>query len=338
MTVLVTGASGFLGGALARELVHRGEEVRILARSTSKLDHLADLSLTVIQGGLGDKAALAKAVAGATHVYHCAGLSADWGSWDDFFATNVTGTQNLLHAAHAAGSVQRFLHISTTDVYGYPKVACDESHPITDVGLPYNKSKGMGEQAVWDFGAETGLPFTVIRPVTIYGPRSKDFVVEIANLLADRSMIVVNGGQAVAGLLYIHNAVKGIIDAANSPNTLSKAYNLRDESTETWREYVDALADGLGLPRAKISLPQGMALGVGRLFETLYGGLRLSARPLLTRHAVYLIAVDQAYAIDRAKADFGFRSAVAFPQAMQKTIDWCNSPEGRAVIKRPKSK
>ena len=336
MTVLVTGASGFLGGALARELAQRGEDVRILARSTSNLTTLADLPLTVIQGGLGDKAALAEAVAGVTHVYHCAGLSADWGSWDDFFATNVTGTKNLLRVAKAAGTVQRFLHISTTDVYGYPKVACDESHAIIDTGLPYNRSKGLGEQAVWDFGAESGLPFTVIRPVTIYGPRSKDFVVEIANLLADRSMLFVNGGQAVAGLLFIDNAVEGIIAAANSPKTLRKAYNLRDETKETWREYVDALADGLGMPRAKISLPQGLALGVGRLFELVYGGLRLSARPLLTRHAVYLIAVDQAYQIKQAKADFGFRSTVSFPQAMQKTIDWCNSPEGRAVIKFPK--
>lgn len=336
MTVLVTGASGFLGGALARELVQRGEDVRILARPTSKLDHLADLSLTVISGDLGNKAALAQAVAGVTHVYNCAGLSVDWGKWDDFYAANVAGVQNLLHAAHAAGTVQRFLHISTTDVYGYPATACDESYPITDIGLPYNRSKGMGEQAVWDFVAETGLPATVIRPMNIYGPRSKDFVAEIVKLLADRSMLFVNGGKSCAGLLFIDNAVDGIIAAAQSPNTVGKAYNLRDESTQTWREYVDALADGLGLPKAKISLPQGFALGAGRMMELLYGGLRLSARPLLTRHAIYLIAVDQAYAIDRAKADFGFRSRISYPEAMQKTLAWCDSPEGRVMSKRPK--
>lgn len=333
MTVLVTGASGFLGGALARELVQRGEDVRILARSTSKLDHLADLSLSVVRGGLADKAALSVAVAGVTHVYHCAGLSADWGSWNDFFGTNVTGTEDLLRAAHAAGTVQRFLHISTTDVYGYPKVACDESHPITNIGLPYNRSKGMGEQAVWDFTAESGLPVTVIRPANIFGPRSKDFVVEICNALADRSMPLVDGGQAVAGLLFIDNGVAGIIAAANSPRTVSKAYNLRDESNENWRTYVDALADGLGMPRASINLPQGLALGVGRMFEIVYGSLRLSSRPLLTRTAIHLISADQAFPIDRAKTDFGFRSAVSFPQAMQKTIEWCKSPEGRAVIK-----
>lgn len=334
MTVLVTGASGFLGGALARALAQRGEDVRILARSTSKLDHLADLNLTVIPGGLEDETALAAAVAGVSHVYHCAGLSSDWGKWEDFYAANVTGVQNLLRAAHAAGTVQRFLHISTTDVYGYPQVACPESHPITDIGLPYNRSKGLGEQAVWDFAAATGLPVTVIRPVNIYGPRSKDFVAEIANLLADRSMLFVDGGKAAAGLLFIENAADAIIAAATSPHTLGKAYNLRDESSETWREYVDALADGLGLPRAKISLPQGMALGAGWLFEALYGGLRLSARPLLTRTAVYLIAVDQAYPIHRAVTDFGFTSTVNFDQAMRKTIEWCNSPEGRAAIKR----
>ncbi len=153
-----------------------------------------------------------------------------------FFGTNVTGTQNLLHAAHAAGTVERFLHISTTDVYGYPKVACDESYPITDVGLPYNKSKGMGEQAVWDFGAESGLPFTVIRPVNIYGPRSKDFVVEIANLLADRSMILVNGGRAVAGLLFIDNGGGGYHRRGQLAQHREQSLQLRDESNESWRD------------------------------------------------------------------------------------------------------
>ncbi len=334
MTILVTGASGFLGGALARELANRGEDVRILARSSSKLDQLADLNLAVVRGGLGDKAALAEATDGVTHVYHCAGLSADWGSWDDFFGTNVTGTQNLLHAAHAAGTIERFLHVSTTDVYGYPKIACDESHPITDVGLPYNKSKGMGEQAVWDFAAETGLRVTVVRPASIYGPRGTEFVVRIVELLAERTMLFVNGGRACAGLIFIDNAVDGIIGAATAPNSVGNVYNLRDEGAETWRDYVDALADGLGLPRSRISVPQGLLMGVGHLMEFTYSALHLRGNPMVTRHGAYSISVDQAYSFDRAKTDFGFHSAVSFPEAMQKTIQWCNSPEGRAMIKR----
>jgi len=191
----------------------------------------------------------------------------------------------------------------------------------------------MGEQAVWDFAAETDLPVTVIRPATVYGPRSGEFVVRIGQLLADRMMLFVDGGHACAGLLFIDNGVDGIIAAATSPNTVGKVYNLRDEGTESWREYVNALADGLALPRPKINLPEGLIMGVGRLMELVYRRLPLRGNPMITRHAVYSSCVDQAYAIDRAKADFGFRSRVPFPEAMQKTIAWCNSPAGRALIK-----
>ena len=123
-------------------------------------------------------------------------------------------------------------------------------------GLPYNRSKLLGEQAVRDGHKQTGLPLTIVRPVSVYGPRSKDCVIEIGSCCAPADDVH-RRGSIPAGFLYIDNAVDGIIAAASSPRTYGLVYNLRDGSNETWREYVDALAAGMKTKPVRMSIRRG---------------------------------------------------------------------------------
>jgi nucleoside-diphosphate-sugar epimerase len=334
MTILVTGASGFLGGRLTQILVERGNTVRVFARRTSDVSHLPQDKIEVIRGSLTDPEILAKACDGVSYIYHCAGMSADWGDWDEFASTNIDGTQSLLAAARDAGTLKRFLHVSTTDVYGYPEQACEESYGIRDIGLFYNKSKGLGEKSVWQIHESSGTPVTIIRPVSIYGPRSKDFVVEIAQLLKEGSMMLVNGGNNPAGLLYVDNAVDGLIAAATSEDTIGKVYNLRDETETTWKQYCNDLARELGMKPPWLNIPERVALLLGRGMETIWGSLKIKDRPLLTRHAVYLLSRDQSYSITRAKRDFGFQSKISYEEGLSRCVTWLNSAEGRKILPR----
>ena len=181
--VLVAGATGFIGSRLTERLVDAGTRVRVLVRPGSNRQRLESLGVELVEGTLEDTASLRRATHGIRVIYNCTGLSTDWARWSDFDRTNVAGVKNLLEAAVSAGTTQRFLHLSTTDVYGYPVQACDESTAPRDVGLPYNRSKLLGEQAVLECHKTTGLPVTIVRPVTVYGPRSKDWVIEIGKLL-----------------------------------------------------------------------------------------------------------------------------------------------------------
>ncbi len=329
MTVLVTGATGFLGGRLAEVLRERGEHVRVLVRRKGALE---GCGYEIAHGRLEDPESLRRAVAGVDVVYHCAGLASDWAPWSEFIDVNVTGVRYLLEAAAKAGCVRRVVHVSTTDVYGYPRVACDESYGIRDVGLPYNRTKGQGEQEAWRVHRETGLPVTVVRPASIYGPRGKDFVVEFARLLCAGSMILIGGGRAPAGLLYVDNAVEAMIAAAACDETVGKAYNLRDETCETWRQYAFDLADGLGVKRPWINLPERPTLAAAWLCEQAARILRRQERPLLTRHAALLLCRDQAYSIDRARRDFGFRSTVSYSEGVERCLAWLANDEGRAAL------
>jgi nucleoside-diphosphate-sugar epimerase len=314
--VLVTGASGFLGGRLAQILVERGEAVRVLARTTSDLRHLDGLPVEVVRG---DAAA---AVSGVTHIYNCAGCSTDWAPWRDYYEANVAGVEEMLRAAAGVAGLRRFLHVSTTDVYGYPLVPCDESHPIVDAGLGYNRSKGMGEARVWEAARDTGLPVTVVRPATIYGPRGKAFVTDIAKLIRQGLMAVIGGGRMAGGFCYVDNVAEAMIDAATASETVGRAYNLSDGTGVTWRRYVDTLADGLGCRRPWIDLPVAAAFGLARVMEAPHRWLGVPGRPLLTRHAALLLGRDQEFPIERARREFGFSPAVGFEEGMRRSVEW----------------
>lgn len=332
-TTLVTGASGFLGGRLAERLLEQGRRVRLLARGSSDLSLLAGRGVEIVRCELTDAAGLGRALRGIEVVYNCAGRSADWGPWADFRLANITGVQALLEAARAAGAVRRFVHVSTTDVYGYPAEACDEAAPIRDVGLPYNRSKAVGDRTALAFYRRTGLPVTVIRPATIFGPRSKDWSLEIARLLAQRALVTVDGCRTRAGLVYVDDLIDAMVELAASDAAIGEAYNVRDPSDITWRSYFDALADGLGVRRARWDLPVGVALRLGRWSEVAYKLARASSRPLVTRHAVLVLSRDQGYSIDKIRRQIGFTPAVGVDEGIRRSLAWLTSAEGAAALR-----
>jgi nucleoside-diphosphate-sugar epimerase len=324
MRAFVTGASGFLGGRLAQVLASRGETVTVLARAGADLSHLNGLPITVVAGTLSDMAALAKGSSEATHIFHCAACSTDWAPRPTFDDANVIGVRNLLEVAATTRTLQRFLHVSTTDVYGYPQAAGDESHPVADVGLPYNSTKCAGENCVRQ-AACVGVPVTIVRPATIYGPRGRDFVVTIARHIRSRTMALIDGGQSAGGFTYVDNVVDAMIGAALSPTTLNRTYNIVDGTGANWQTYVNALADGLRQPRPWINLTFNLAWALAKTSECVHSTLRLPVRPLLTRHAVLLLSRDQEFPAAAAKDDFNFAPEISFEEGVVRTIEWLSA-------------
>ena len=323
----MTGASGFLGGRLAQVLVQQGEQVTVLARPTSDLRHLSAFvggPIRVVTGALTESASLLEAVRDATVVFHCAAASTDWARMSTYTECNVRGTQMLLDAARSATRLRRFVHVSTTDVYGYPLIPCAETGALKDAGLPYNQTKIFAERAVWE-ARRSGLPVTVVRPATIYGPRGKAFVSDIAAFLRKRQMISIDGGHSTAGLLYVDDGVDAMIAAARSPAAEGQAYNLSDGSETTWKQYVSALASELGCKLPWIDLPFATAIGIARAMEAPFRYLPMPGRPLLTRHAVFLLGRHQDFPAYKARAELDFIPKVALDEGIARSVDWLKS-------------
>jgi nucleoside-diphosphate-sugar epimerase len=212
------------------------------------------------------------------------------------------------------------VHVSTTDIYGYPEVPCAEDHPIVDAGLPYNRTKGQAEALVWQ--AASTLPITIVRPATIYGPRGKDFTQEIATMLRQRVMATIDGGRAPGGFVYVDTVAQAMLDVSVHPATLSQAYNIANGSGATWATYLRLFAEQLGTRTPWINLTFSNAMALARVMETPHRLLHLSGRPLLTRHAVYLLGRNQEFPIAKARAQFSFNPSIPLAEGIARSIAW----------------
>lgn len=327
MLALVTGGSGFLGRRVAEILIQRGEMVRLLVRSSSQLGSWSEGTCEIERCDFDLPNAahcyrLKKAFEGVDVVFHCAGHSADWGAWDDFYRGNVLAVSNLLTAARAYASVLRFVHVSTTDVYGYQKIPPDESGPLCDVGLPYNSSKLLGDQLALGFGQRTGLPVTVVRPGTIFGPRSQNWVLEVCRLLVRRRVVLIDGGRTSAGLVYVDDVVNAMIRLAETPSALGYAFNIGDPKPVSWRSYFDLMAEIVDAPRPWLNLNSRMGYSIATLHELAYRWLGQRERPLFTRHVVLVLSRNQSHPIDRLKRSIGSFPIIGFDEGLAETTNW----------------
>ncbi|MFI4989336.1 MAG: aminotransferase class III-fold pyridoxal phosphate-dependent enzyme [Solirubrobacterales bacterium] len=328
---LVTGASGFIGGRLAKRLVAEGYQVRCLVRAASDTSQLERLGVELAVGDLNSERSLTRAVEGCNYVFHCGALVSDWATTQEITQTNVQGTRSLLEAS-AGASVERFIHFSTTDVYGHPSAngaATEETYSASGFSNWYAQSKLLAEAEVRRAEAERSLDAVILRPATVYGPGSRDVVGEIARAIRGRNMLLVGGGRAIAGLCYVDNLIDAAVLALDHEAAPGQAFNVSDGLDVTWRQFTDGLAEGLGYAKVRWSLPYWMASGVGFSLEHGYRLLRrttgVSAPPLLSRQAVQVLGRNQDFSNRRARETLGWEPRVDYAAGLDATLAWLRS-------------
>jgi 2-alkyl-3-oxoalkanoate reductase len=323
---LVTGATGLIGSCLVRRLVAQGRQVRALVRPRSKVTELRELGVELATGDLSDEAAVRRAAVGVARIFHCGALVTDWGPRQLFHETNVDGTRHVVQAALAEG-VQRLIHLSSASVYGYPRCSepIDEQHVQRSRGIPYIQTKIAAERLVAQAVREQGLPAVMLRPVMVFGPGCQNYVGQVVAHLKRGSMVLFDGGRHVAGLAYVENVVDAICQAGVVPEAIGRTMNVCDDSPVTWRQYFDTLADGLGIRRARLSVPTPVAYAAAIPSEVVARCLRMRQRPWLTRLAVLELGQPQLYDIALARQVLGYAPGVPFEEAIHTTIRWAKA-------------
>ena len=324
--LLITGATGFIGGRLARRLAQEGRPVRCLVREHSDTSSLEELDVELAVGDLTSGRSLSRAVTGCEFVFHCGALVSDWATTQEITRTNVAGTRNLLEAA-AGASVRRFVHFSTTDVYGHPGTGTvDESYASRGFSNWYAQTKLAAEGEVRRLEAAGDLDSVILRPATVYGPGSCDVVGGIARAIRDRSMLLIDGGRSDAGLCFVENLLDAALLALEHDAAPGQAFNVSDDLGVTWREFTDGLAEGLGCSRVRWSVPYWAANGVGTSLEHGYRLLRrttgLTVKPLLSRQAVQVLGRDQTFSSRKARELLGWEPRVDYPTGLDATLAW----------------
>ena len=324
--VLVTGATGFIGGRLAHRLAGEGHRVRCLVRASSDDSALRELDVELVTGDLTSASSLRRATEGCRSVVHCGALVSDWATVGEIRRVNVEGTRSLL-AACIDASVQRFVHFSSTDVYGHPgRAAVDETYVATRFANWYAQTKLESEAVVRSVTGAGSLDAVVLRPATVYGPGSKEVVGEIARAIRKRQMFLVDGGRAIAGLCYVDNLVDAAMLALDHDAAPGRAFNVTDGLDVTWKQFADGLAEGLGCPEVRWSVPYWLASGLGFSLEHGYRLLHkvtgLTTSPLLSRQAVHVLGRDQDFSNRKAHELLGWEPRVDYAAGLAATLAW----------------
>ncbi|HVS00103.1 MAG TPA: NAD-dependent epimerase/dehydratase family protein [Thermoanaerobaculia bacterium] len=279
--VLITGASGFIGGRLAERLVlEHGVEVQALVRNLAGAARLARLPVHIVRGDVTDRQALAAAASGCDTIFHCAyGTS---GSQKHRAQVNREGTRRVLEAAAAAGA-RRAVYLSTLMVYGQTGDGdLDETAPRRRFGNAYSDSKLEAEEIALDFSRSGRVPVAVLQPTAVYGPYGGVWTEQVLRTLKSGRVLLVDGGQGLCNHVYVDDLVSAMLLAAVRDEAVGEAFLVSAEEPVTWREMYGRFERMLGTASRTVSMTAGEARAYWkqsrrqqpRAFGELFGAVR----------------------------------------------------------------
>lgn len=319
--VLVTGANGFIGSHLVRELLKRGHEVNGLIRKTSDLSSLSGLPVILHIGDVRDISTLAVPMQGVEYIYHTAAALLVT-SEQDFLDTNTQGTKNMLETAdlYAKGTLKRFLYVSSQAGAGpatspTPIDETAERKPVSWYGL----SKMKSEDLVLSY--KDRFPVTIVRPSAVYGERERD-ISQTFPLIDSHIQPKLGVLSKYTVMVYVEDLVNGFIDAAESPNSIGQTYFLTHPEVLTTSQVVKSIAVALGKPAGLMfPVPIFLMAAAAPLAEAMYQFNR--ERPPTTRDKVRELL--QRYWVSspaKAKRDFGWEAKFDLLSGMKPTTSY----------------
>jgi 2-alkyl-3-oxoalkanoate reductase len=325
-SVLVTGASGFIGTHLIRRLLADDVGVRVLVRPNSPHGgRLHSLDIDIHQGDLSDPDVICRAMDGIRTVYHAgATLSNDWAEHERI---NVQGTRHMLEAA-VAHDVERFVYVSTLAVYELDHarrgtIIREESPYLRDPKrmAPYYYSKLEGEKQTLAAYREHGLPVTVVRPGLVIGPHGRPFFQQLGYQYKDNLFLMIGSGQNILPLTYVENTVDAMVTAANEQRAVGKIYNLIDEGKITVREYIDRFIRATGVDARVIKLPYQLPYLATGAYEVgvMVGALK---KGVTSRAQLRWKQAPVIFDGSKIKAELGWKEPICLEEGLARTFEW----------------
>lgn len=311
--IFVTGATGFIGGYVARRLHAAGAHVLALERTPGKGRSLSEAGIEVVQGDITDPARMSALVErDVQYIFHVAAWLSR-GRSRDAYPVNVDATRHLAELGAVAG-VERFVYISSISVYGpQGDRDVDETAALALYGDPYGDSKILAERALAELGESTGLPYVIIRPGMVYGPGSPGWTMRVARWAQSGWTPLIDGGSGVAYPVYIDNLVDLILLAAVQPSAVGQVFNAVDDGPVTLAEFMGAYMDMIPTQRA-IRMPCWLARAAA-----------FAADPFTPFKLSYII--DQMcgrgqISNQKAKDLLGWSPAVGLAEGMRRSEQW----------------
>jgi nucleoside-diphosphate-sugar epimerase len=315
---LVTGASGFLGSYLVKELLKHNVRVRAMVRSSSPRTSLEGLDIEIVEGDLQDKESLLRATEGVQGVFHIAALFRQAGIPDDQYSkVNAEGTRLLLDASIEQG-VKRFIHCSTVGVLSHiDSPPANENTPYKP-GDIYQYTKMQGELLALDYFKSGKIPGVVIRPAMIYGPGDSR-TLKLFNMISRGIFFYVGKGKALVHWVDVRDLAHAFWLAMQKTELNNTVYTIGGDRFLPLKEMTSIVAQHLDVRKPWVHLPVKPVQMLGTLCERICTPLKI--QPPIYRRRVDFFTKDRAFDISKAKAELGFKPAQSLEGEITDIID-----------------
>jgi nucleoside-diphosphate-sugar epimerase len=317
----VTGATGFLGGAVARRLHASGHDVLATGRDVGRGGHLAAAGVRFLPVDLASDGSVTDLCRKQDWVVHCAALSSPWGPYQSFRRSNVVATRNLVDAATREG-VGRFVHVSTPSIYMGTGSRRDvrEDEPLPCPVNAYAATKRDAEIIV-EGARLSGLRSILLRPRALFGPGDTTIFPRLLRALESGRLPIIGDGSNEVDLTYIDNAVDAVLLACAAPDAAcDRTYNITNgEPVRLW-DFIADLAEALGYKPPHRRLPRPVAMAMAGLLEALARVGRSRREPLLTRYSVCVLADTMTLDITRAREYLGYHPGVPMHDGLARFV------------------
>ncbi|MFO0948107.1 MAG: NAD-dependent epimerase/dehydratase family protein [Planctomycetota bacterium] len=321
MLILVTGATGFVGGHVAETLVAKGHRVRTIARPSSDVGLLKQWGVEICEGDLCDPVAIARACQGVEAVVHCAAKVGEWGPIEEYRKVNVRALEVLLQASMSP-QLRRFILVSSLGVYeAKDHFGTDETAALPDAHFDgYTTTKIEAERLAMEYHRERNVPLVILRPGFIYGPRDRTIMPRILTNLKFRLVTYFGNREKLLNNVYVGNVVEAVVLALDNPKAVGQTYNITDGKCVSKREFFETICQLTKLPRPLFTYPMWFAKSLCRSFEV--AGRIFGITPILNMARLKFMGLNLDYSIEKAKRELGYRANVSFEQGIKTTIDW----------------
>ena len=322
MKTLITGAAGFVGSAVLRELLKKGHKVKALVRQSSVLDNLKNLDVEIVYGDLKDRDSLKKSLKDCKYLFH---VAADYRLWvprpEEIYQNNVTGTENLMEEA-LNSQIEKVVYTSSVAVLGKP-INGDIANEKTPVSVSkmighYKKSKFLAEEKVKELYKTKKLPVIIVNPAAPVGPRDIK-PTPTGKMILDAAMKKIPAYLDTGlNIVHVEDVAKGHIQAFNK-GKLGERYILGGENL-TLKEMLEMISILCGNNPPKIRLPRKPLYPIGYLFE-IFARLFNIKNPMLTVDMIRMAEKKMFFSSEKAKKELNYKYKSA-KNALKDAIQW----------------
>ena len=323
MKILITGATGLLGGYLLAALQQRDEQIRALVLPAENAEKLLAQGVEVVRGDVTDASTLAPAVKNRELIIHLAGMMGVDRPLADYRLVNVSGSENLYRAAQAAG-VRRFVQTSSHTVYGlgYGRFLTEKDALRPDPD-PYSLTKAEGDRLIRRLMLTSSMETVILRPGTFFGPGDRLHFGRIAQRIKNGKGVIIGQGDNALPFCYVTDVVQGFLLAAYHEKAPGNVYNISNDRPLTQHELFNAVADDISGERPGRHLPY-LPMYYGSIVAERIAHIT-HTRPIVTRLGVMMFGSDNRHSVEKARRELGYEPKVEIRDGIKLAAAWFNA-------------